>query len=39
MKEPAHAGSAYDDEPEALRKQLDGWGVDGPDTDEEAGRA
>jgi len=37
-KEPAHAGSAYDDEPEALRKQLDGWGADGTDADEPTGR-
>jgi AmmeMemoRadiSam system protein B len=37
-KEPAHAGSAYDDEPAALRKQLDGWGVDSPDADETPGR-
>lgn len=28
VKTPAHAGSAYDDEPEALRKQLADWGAD-----------
>lgn len=38
VKEPSHAGSAYDDEPAALCKQLDGWGADGPDADDGAGR-
>ena len=38
VKEPAYAGSAYDDEPGALRKQLNGWGADGPDADEASGR-
>ena len=28
VKLPAHAGSAYDDEPEALRTQLTDWGAD-----------
>ncbi len=37
VKEPAHAGSAYDDEPEALRRQLDGWGAEAHDTDDAAG--
>ena len=37
-KEPAHAGSAYEDEPSALRQQLDGWGVDGADADEQTAR-
>lgn len=34
VRQPAHAGSAYDDEPGALRRQLTNWGVDGPDADE-----
>lgn len=28
VREPSHAGSAYDDEPEALRAQLKEWGAD-----------
>ncbi len=38
VKEPAHAGSAYDDEPDALRKQLDDWGANGSDEDVASGR-
>lgn len=38
VKEPAHAGTAYDDEPEALHKQLNDWGANSSDTDPAAGR-
>jgi AmmeMemoRadiSam system protein B len=33
IKEPAHAGSAYPAEPEALREQLKEWGMASPDVD------
>jgi MEMO1 family protein len=38
VKEPAHAGSGYPAEPEALREQLDTWGASAPVENRDTGR-
>lgn len=38
VKRPAHAGSAYESEPDALRRQLQGWDAQPPDEEGHHGR-